>query len=368
MKRFAGFVIKEFLHIFRDYRTMVILFGIPVAQILIFGFVITNEIRDVDLAVLDMSRDEETRGITERVEASGYFTIQKRLESPGEIEAVLRSGTARAVIVFGQRFAERLPGEDKAQIQIVADASDPNTATLVTNYLNAIFTSYEMELVKPSPVPHLIETQERMVYNPNMEGVYMFVPGTMAMILMLICAMMTSITIAREKETGTMETLLVSPLRPFQIIAGKITPYIVLSFINAITILLLSYFVFGLPVHGSLVLLLAQCLLYTVMALSLGILISTVSNNQVTAMMISMFTLMIPTILLSGFIYPVENMPPLLQWLSYIMPPRYFIEIIKNIMIKGTGILFVWQQTLVIAAMTVVFVGASVLNFKVRLE
>jgi ABC-2 type transport system permease protein len=225
-----------------------------------------------------------------------------------------------------------------------------------------------MDKMGGQSLPVEITTEYKMLFNPGLKSVFMFVPGTITILLMLVSAMMTSISIAREKEMGTMEVLLVSPLKPVQIIVGKVIPYVVLSFINAITILLLAFFVFGMPVEGSLALLLAESLLFIVMALSLGIFISTVARNQQTAMMISMFALMLPTILLSGFIYPIENMPEILQWICNAMPTKWFIIIVKDIMLKGVGMDHVWQETLIIMAMTLIFIGLSVRKFKIRLE
>jgi ABC-2 type transport system permease protein len=253
-------------------------------------------------------------------------------------------------------------------VQLLADASDANMANLIVNYTTAIIGDFNQKLVISSNLPMTVDVRPRMVYNEQLLGVYMFVPGIMAMILMLISALMTSVSIVREKETGTMEVLLVSPLRPAQIIIGKVTPYVLLSFINAIVIILLGNYVFGLPVRGSTVLLLLESILFIVMALSLGIFISTVTSNQQTAMMISMFALMLPTILLSGFIFPIENMPRILQWLCQLMPPKWFIIIIKNIMIKGTGLAYIWKETLVLTGMTIFFIGLSIKKFSIRLE
>jgi ABC-2 type transport system permease protein len=207
-----------------------------------------------------------------------------------------------------------------------------------------------------------------MLFNPALKSHFMFVPGVITLILILICALMTSVTITREKEFGTMEVLLVSPLRPIQIILGKVMPYFILSFINVLLILLLSWLVFGLPVKGSIILLLAECMLYILMSLTLGILISTVSKTMQQAIFISLIGIMLPTILLSGFIYPIENMPKIYDYVSSVLPPRYFIIIIKNIMIKGTGLMYIWKETLILIAMTLVFMGLSVRNFKIRLE
>lgn len=367
MKSFIGFIKKEFLHIFRDPRTMLILFGMPIALVLIFGYVVTNEIKDIPIAILDHSKDEMTREITQKLISSGYFKLEENLENSNEIETMMLKGDIKEVIVFEPDFALNLKRDGTASVQILADASDPNTADLIVNYTRGILFDY---LQKQNQVmsPYQIDTQVRMVYNESLKGVFMFVPGTMALILMLISAMMTSISIAREKELGTMEVLMVSPIKPIQIIIGKVIPYIILSFINAGVIILMGFFVFDLPVRGSLVLLLAESLLFISLALSLGILISTVSESQQVAMFISMFALMLPTILLSGFIYPIENMPLVLQIFSNLMPPKWFIIIIKDIMIKGEGLRLVWQETCILFGMMMFFLFVAVKRFKIRLE
>jgi len=368
MRRFWGFVRKEFIHIFRDKRTLLILFGMPVAQILIFGYVVTNEIKEARVAVYDKSRDAITHELTDKIISSGYFKLAKRIQDDSQIEETFREGEIKEIIVFESRFAEKLVNERSATVQILLDATDANMANLLQSYTAGIINDYSRNIrVEQGKMP-VIHTQTRMLFNNELKGVYMFVPGTMALILMLVTAMMTSISITREKETGTMEVLLVSPLKSMQIIAGKVMPYVSLAFLNGVTILALGYLVFDMPVHGSILLLLGETLLYIVMALSLGIFISTISPNQQVAMFVSMFALLLPTMLLSGFIFPVENMPWPLQWLSTIIPAKYFIILIKNIMIKGTGLLFIWKETLVLLLMTLVFLGLSIRNFKVRLE
>jgi ABC-2 type transport system permease protein len=368
MKQFLGFIKKEFYHIFRDVRTMLVLFGIPVAQLLIFGYVVTTEVKDIKIAIYDQSKDEVTRQITNKIISSGYFSLVQNLDHIANIEQIFKKGDVKEIIVFEADFATNLQKEGVANIQLLADASDANTANLIVNYTSGILMDYirkENQLVKQ---PMQIDTEVRMVYNEDLKSVYMFVPGTMALILMLVSAMMTSISIAREKEMGTMEVLLVSPLRPVQIIVGKVIPYVTFAFINAITIILLGYFVFGMPVKGSIGLLLLESFLFISLALSIGIFISTKAKSQQVAMFISLFALMLPTLLLSGFIFPIENMPVLLQWLSHIMPPKYFIIIIKNIMLKGTGLTYIWQETLILLGMMLVFIALSVKNFKIRLE
>ncbi|MBW6491120.1 MAG: ABC transporter permease [Lentimicrobium sp.] len=364
MKRF---VIKEFLHIFRDVRSMIILFGMPLIQVLLFGYAITNEIKDARISVIDHSMDYASQAVTKRLYASGYFLEGEHIGSTQQIEESFRKGENKMVVVIGQDFARKLESGNHPAIHLIADASDPNTANLLVSYASGIITAYSREIFLPENIP-VIVPESRMLYNPDLRGVYMFVPGIITILLMLVSAMMTSIAIAREKELGTMEVLLVSPLKPLHIVAGKVLPYVLLSFINATAILLLSYFVFGVPVHGNLLLLLGESLLFILLALSLGIFISTVSNNQQTALMLSMFALMLPTILLSGFVFPIENMPDILQWISLAMPPRWFITIIKSIMIKGSGIEFIWKETLILVVMTMIFILASVKKFKIRLE
>jgi ABC-2 type transport system permease protein len=368
MKEFLGFVKKEFLHIFRDPRTLVVLFGMPVAQILVFGFVIRNELQDVRIAILDKSRDPVTLDITNKLQASGFFRIDRYLTSDNEVESIFRTGRVREVVVFEDRFAETLEREGKAHMQLLADASDPNSAKMIVNYTQGIVAAYMKEINQYNSLPLVIEPRVRMMYNADLKSAFMFVPGTMALILTLVCAMMTSITIVREKETGTMEAILVSPLKPIQIIAGKVTPYILLSFINALVIILLGYFVFELPIRGSIILLFAETMLFISLALSLGIMISTISSSMQMAMFISVFALMLPAMLLSGFIFPVENMPKILQWLCHIVPPKYFITIIRSVMLKGTGIAEVWKETLVLVGMLIVFLSISAARFKVRLQ
>lgn len=368
MNRFKGFVIKEFFHILRDPRTLLILIGIPVAQIMIFGFVISNDIKDLHIAVYDQSHDEVTREITNKIISSGYFILDKPITHPDQIEESFKKGTVREVLVFEKDFGMKLQREGVADLQIIADASDANTANLITNYTQAIIGDYLKKLNVNNQVPLKIDTEVRMLFNEEMKGVYMFVPGTMALILMLISTMMTSISIAREKELGTMEVLLVSPLKPIQIIIGKVAPYVALAFLDAVLILLMGIYVFKMPVLGSTVLLLVTTLLYILMALSLGILISTIVKTQQVAMFISLIGLLLPTMLLSGFIFPIENMPLVLQWVANILPFKYFIIMIKDIMLKGVGLAYVWKEGLILIGFTLFFIAVSVKKFKLRLE
>lgn len=367
MNLFICFVKKEFKHIFRDRMTLVVLFGIPIIQILIFGYVITNDFKDIGISVFDQSNDLHTKNITNKVFSSGYFINKGHIHSEQQMQKQFRSGKVRAVLVFPGDFSKDLENENFAEIQIVTDASDPNLAKTIVGYLSGIIQQYQLKELNMIDRTIGAQPEIRMVFNEHLEGPYMFVPGTMALILMIIGTLLTSISVTREKELGTMEVLLVSPLKPSLIIIGKVSPYIILAFLNAMVILLMGTLVFGLPVIGSLVLLLFELLLFILLTLSLGILISTMAPNQQVAMIISLFALMLPTILLSGFIYPIENMPAILQWVSMVIPPKWFIIIIKDIMLKGNGLAYVWQETLILLGMTVFFMLASIKKFKVRL-
>jgi ABC-2 type transport system permease protein len=368
MKQLKSFIRKEFYHIFRDMRTMLILFGIPVTQLLIFGTVIKNEISNVPIAIFDQSKDDVTAVISAKLLSSGYFLLDENLESTADIDKIFRKGHVKQVVIFENNFGEKLQREGIAGVQLIADASDPNMARLVTSYTAGIINDHIRKMNPDAQMPLQITPEVRMYFNEEMKSAYQFVPGTMALILMLVSALMTSISITREKETGTMEILLASPLRPVQIIAGKVLPYLLLSVANAFIIVLMGKLVFGVPVKGSFILLMLETILFIMMALCLGILISTVAKNQMVAMFISLIALMLPTIILSGFIFPIENMPSVLQVLSHIMPAKYFITIIRTIMLKGAGFLYIWKETLILAGMTLFFVAVSVRKFKVRLE
>jgi ABC-2 type transport system permease protein len=340
----------------------------PIAQIMLFGFAITNEINNVDIAVLDHSKDATTQEIINKISASKYFSLKEIIEREVDIESVFKKGKVKAVLVFEKDFSKKLIKENNATVQIITDATDPNTANTISNFTSSILKKYQQELNKDVQIAYQIVPQTRMNYNPELKSVFMFVPGVMTIILMLVSAMMTSISITREKELGTMEILLVSPLKPFQVIVGKVIPYIFLSVINAIVIILLSIFIFKMPVQGSLFLLGAESILFIVNALSLGILISTISKTQQTAMMVSLMGLMLPVILLSGFIFPITSMPLPLQAISNIIPAKWFIIILKGIMLKGVGLAYLWKETLVLLAMTLFFIGLSIKKYKIRLE
>lgn len=368
MKQFLSFVRKEFYHILRDGRTIMILLLMPVVQIVLFGFALSNEVKNVKIAIYDPSKDVATQLITEKISASRYFELVKIVSDPGEIEDIFKAGKASIVLVYGDNFYRNMLHSQDACVQLITDGTDPNTANAVTRYASNIILSAQQELMPiQTTVPITITSEVKMLYNPQMKSSYGFVPGVMGLILMLICAMMTSISIVREKQTGTMEVLLASPVKPINIILAKAVPYFVLSIVNLITILLLSVFVLKVPITGSLFWLVVISLIFILVSLSIGLLISTLVNTQEAAMLISGMVFMIPTLILSGMIYPTENMPWILRLISNILPAKWYIMSVKKLMIQGLSIDSAFLELTVLSGMAIFFVFVSLKNFKNRL-
>lgn len=318
--------------------------------------------------VVDNAKDDVSRQITEKLRASRYFDLETKQLTGDQIEETFKEGKIKLAVVFPANFASDLLHFNSAQLQVIADASDPNTANTLTNYLTAIVMDYQSELAGNYAVPLQIGTEIRMLYNPQLKGAHNFVPGVMALVLMLVCVMMTSISIVREKESGTMEILLVSPFKPVLVILSKAVPYLILSLVNVTSIVVLSVFVLDLPVKGSVVLLFAESTLFIITCLSLGLFISVRAQTQQTAMLISLMGMLLPTILFSGFMFPIENMPRVLQYISNVVPAKWFYIIVKSIMIKGLDISAIWKETLILFGIAVFFLTVSLKNFKIRLS
>ena len=352
MKQFRSFVIKESRHILRDKRTMLILFGMPVMLMLIFGFAITNDVKNVRTVVVTSQMDHQTRAVIDRLAASEFFTVTAAVPTPKDAERLVRNQKADLAIVFSQDFASKHEG-----LQFIVDGADPNMAQQWTNYATGVIAN---------PQGALVNT--KMLYNPRMSSAYNFVPAIMGMLLMLICAMMTSISIVREKERGTMEVLLVSPVKPLMIIIAKVVPYLVLAFTILIIILLIARFVLDVPIQGSLVWIFVVSIIYIMLALSLGLLISNIATSQLMALLISAMVLLMPIVMLSGMLFPIESMPAPLQWLSAIVPPRYYIEAMRKLMIMGVGIKEVAREVTILSVMTIFLLAVSLKKFKTRLE
>jgi len=367
MKQFLIFVRKEFAHVLRDKKTLLILFGLPVVQIMIFGFALTNEVKNSKILIVDHAKDISSQQIAAKIESSRYFEIEKSVMSPEEMNKAFKEGTINLAVVFPENFNHDLLHQNKAAIQVIADASDPNIANTLTNYLSSIIADYQSELNENQLKPYRIIPETRMLYNPQLKGVHNFVPGVMALVLMLVCVMMTAISIVKEKETGTMEILLVSPFKPILVILSKAVPYLILSLVNVTSILLLSVFVLDLPINGSIFLLFAESTLFIITCLSLGLLISVNTQSQQAAMLISLMGMLLPTILFSGFMFPIENMPWPLQIISNAIPAKWFYIIVKSIMIKGLGFAAIQKETAILFGITIFLIAVSIKNFKIRL-
>ncbi len=368
MKQLITFIRKEFLHVFRDRKTLLMLFGLPIAQIVLFGFALSNEIKDSKIVVADYSKDAVTRQIINKIAASKYFDLEQSLQSADQLQAAFKKGTIKMAVIFPQNFATDLIHTNKATIQVIADASDPNLATTITNYITQIITDYNAGLANTAGQPLQILPEVQMLYNPELRGAPNFVPGVMALVLMLVCTMMTSVAIVKEKELGTMEILLVSPFKTIYIIIAKLAPNLIISVVNLFIILILSAVFLDLPVKGSILLLVFDSILFILTSLSIGLLLSISAKTQQAAMMGSLMGMMLPTMLLTGFLFPIENMPLAMQWLANIVPSRWYFIIIKKIMLKGLGFSSVWKETLILSGMCVFLFAISLRRFKIRLQ
>jgi len=369
--QFIAFFKKEFRYIFRDTWTMIILLILPILMLILFGLGISTEIRNTRVAVFDPSRDVATQQIVNSLSTSEYFIIDHYLSDISEVEQTLKNGDIGIIVVFEPRFNENL-NRGNATVQLIADGSDPNTASTLVNYATAIINSSPIVIGNAptqigTPLPR-IHCEIKLLYNPTMKGTYNIVPGVLGIVLMLICTLMTSVAIAREKETGSMEVLLVSPIKPITIIMSKTTPYLILSLFNLTSLLLLSVFVLKVPIVGSPVLLIGLSLVFIFVCLSLGVLISIIAPSQIVALLVSAVIGVILTLMLSGMIFPIENLPLVLQWLAQIIPAKWFIEAARNVMIKGAGIAAIAKELTVLGGMALFLLALSVKKFNKRIE
>ena len=369
MAALLGLLRKEMYHILRDRRTLVVLIMLPVVQVILFGFSINTDVRDVRLAIVDPTPDATTLALRARFAGNPVFRIVAVVLAEGDLDPLFRTDTAQAAIQFEPGFGRRLAAGESARLLIESDATEPNMGTARRAYVDAVVEGWERERA-----PHGAERGIRIVpvarsrFNPTRESANLFVPGLMAMVLTIISALMTALSLTREKETGTLEALLVSPLRPWQIIVGKVAPYLLIGFVGVLAVLVEARLVFGVPIRGSLSLLLAEGVLFILVSLSIGILVSARTSSQRVAMMATMMGTMLPTQMLSGFIFPIESLPRPLQLLAQVVPARWFVEIARGIMLKGVGLAYLWQETLVLAGMALLLLVASARSFKVRLQ
>lgn len=375
MQRYLIFVQKEFFHILRDKRTILILLFLPVIQIILFGFALSTEIRNANITVVDFAKDNLSAELTGKLAASAYFTVTPA-GSVQEGEKYIQRGDADIMLVIDRDLKKEIvTGKPEIALQLIADASDPNKARLVANYAAAIAGSSEIlqdlsriagETPNNASPAGSVHITERMLYNPAMKGAYNFVPGVMGLILMLICSMMTSLSIVKEKERGTMDLIYVSPVKPLAVITAKMIPYLALSLVNLITILLLSSFVLDVPIRGSLFLLSVLSVVFILVSLSIGLLISTLVSNQMAALAGSGMVLMMPTVVLSGMMFPIESMPLFLQVISTVIPARWYIEGVREVMIQGLGLSYIAKELLILTGMAMVLLVVSIRKFKSR--
>ena len=367
MSALLGLVRKEVYHILRDRRTLVVIIALPIVQVILFGYAIRTDVDRVRLAIVDPSPDQVTLALRARFDAAGVFRTVAVLPDDATLETLFRRGEAQGAVFFEPNFAEEIRHGVAAQLLVVADATEPNTGSIVQAYASLIVQQFEQDRAASGSPVRIVPTL-RMRFNPTRESSNLFVPGLMAFVLTIISSLMTAISLTREKETGTLEALLVSPLRPWQIIAGKVAPYLVVGFLSVVGVLIEARLVFHVPLRGSVVLLLTEGVLFILVSLSLGILISARTDSQRVAMMGALLGTMLPTMLLSGFIFPIESMAWPLRAISYVVPARWFVLVARSVMLKGVGLAYLWAPTFALAVMAVVLLAASTRAFHERLE
>ncbi|HEY9229661.1 MAG TPA: ABC transporter permease [Gemmatimonadaceae bacterium] len=381
-----AFVVKELRHILRDRQTLTVLLLMPLVQVVLFGYALRSDVRNIRLVVVDPVPDASTLALANRFAGTDRFRIVARTPSLAAAEPLFRQTKVDVALVFEHGFSEDLHSNQPAHVLLAIDASDPNTGTTMEAYARAVITTNQDELAaedgtvghpersEGSALPAVrgqqpirIRPEIRMRFNPTLESVNLFVPGLIALVLTLVSALMTAISLSREKERGTLEVLLVSPLRPWQVIVGKVVPYLGLAFANAVTALCAAWFIFRVPLEGSVVLLLTLSMLFAIVSLALGVLIASRTSSQRTAMFAAMIGTMLPSTLLSGMIFPITSMPRPLQLLSNIVPARWFIIVARGIMLKGVGLEYLWREALILTVMTLLLLTAAIRSFKPRI-
>ena len=388
MKEFNAFLRKEFLHIFRDRRTLLVLIGLPTMLIVLFGFAISTEIRNVNVGVYVQDGDVAVSRLTDKIDRSRYFTYVASYASEEDVDRAMRRGEIDVALMFGEGFSSGLFSPDGSEVAVIADATNPNNASMEVMYLSSIISGYFKDdlamAMLPVPSAGLSDGQQpsspsavsagalvpnmRMLYNPQLRSSYNFVPGIMGLILMLICSLMTSVSIVREKETGSMEVLLVSPVKPINIVLAKMIPYLVISSAVLIIILILTIFVLKVPVAGSFFWMILVSLIYIILSLGLGLFVSTVVKTQIIATLICGMIFLVPVMMFSGMLYPIESMPVPLQWFAQIIPAKWYIEAMRKIMIEGVPVRYVATEILILTGMAAVVFAAAVIKFRDRLD
>ncbi len=366
MKIFFAFVVKEFRHVWRDKRSLMILLGLPIIMMLIFGFAISSEVKDSKILVIDHAKDNQSRMLIDRFNQSEYFTVFAISTDEKIIPDYFEKGSVRLALIIPSGFRTDMEKEG-SQLRLIADATDPNSANIATSYASAVIRDFQIQFFENAAAFMNINIETRMLYNPQLKSSFNFVPGVMTLIMMLLGTMMTAVAIVKEKEMGTIEILLVSPMKPILVIISKAVPYLVICFVDVLLILFMAYMVLDMPMRGSLPLLLLESLLFIITTLSFGLLISTLVSSQQMAMFISLVGFLMPALVFSGFMFPIENMPLPLQVISNVVPTKWYFLILKTIMVKGLGFEYIIKPTIILAVMTIIFILLTLRNFKVRL-
>jgi ABC-2 type transport system permease protein len=373
--RLLSLIRKEFIQILRDPRTLVITFAIPVVQLFLLGYAANTDVRNVPLAVFDQSHSAAGRRLLDAYRAADYFKLTYVVDSEDELRALIDTGDARAGLIIPSNYGQQISGGQPVQIAFVLDGSDPTVAATALSAATLIGESHSINLLverlnqrgQPDVFQSQVNVRTQVWYNPDLESAYFMVPALIGMILQMQATMLTSIAIVRERERGTIEQLIVTPLRAWELVVGKLIPYIIIAFFNTLEVLVIGTLWFDVPVRGSLSLLLALSGLFLVPSLGIGLVISTGAKTQHEAMMLSFFTMM-PSIFLSGFLYPLAAMPKVLQWISTVIPLRYYLIIVRSLVLKGVGIEAVLDETLALAVFGVITMGVAALRLRKRLD
>jgi ABC-2 type transport system permease protein len=377
MKRIRVMMYKEFIHIYRDLWTLIMIFFLPVFMLLLMGSSITLDVKNIALAVLDLDNSQDSREIRDMMVSSGYFRVRATPSDDREMEGLIDSGKADVGLKFYHNFSRYLKEGKSAPLQILIDGSDSNTANVTIGYCEAILQNFSLDriasrlknegVIESSHIPP-VDPEIRIWYNPDLKNTNFLVPGLIGLIMMITIAPVTAMAVVREKERGTIEGLMVAPVSPLEIIIGKMAPYMIISFVDLFIVVLTGIFIFNVPFRGSFILLLSLSYIFLLSAVSIGLLISTVAGSQRTAWQISILTSILPSIFLSGFIFPIESMPLPLQIICSLFPVRYFLLILRGIILKGVGLLPLLPQTVILLAFAIVLTTLSVSRFKKRIS
>jgi len=367
MRKLKFIASKEIRHILRDPRSLIIAIAMPIMMTFLYGYAINLDIKSIKIAIMDFDHSAESRELAARFYNSGYFLPPENSADLNDPQQVLKSGDASAVLTINPGLSEAMTNFDQYELGLMIDGADANTASAIQSYSTLVVSKFMLDRLPENLKVPGVSISPQVYYNPDLKSSHFFVPGLIAVILMMISALLTSITIAREKETGTMEQLLTAPVTPAQIIIGKIIPYTGLALLDGILVLLFAVFYFGTPFSGSILLLLIFGLIYIVAALSIGVLISTLVKTQQVAMMIALTVTMLPSVMLSGFIFEIGNMPVILRAISHIIPARYFIEVIRGIMLRGSSLGVIMIQAVPLIIIAVVLIGAAAKMFKLKI-